>query len=303
MSAYMTSIPPLPDLVLSPPSVQARLEDEPDTTVRDDAGNVWSQHYLKRSQQVLRFPGLADFFVPVTDDAVRVIATPETDERTVRMLWSTQVVPLLRTRQPGVVLHGCAVQLNQTAIAFLGASGAGKSTLSAYLAAHGLPSLSDDTLWVRSQAGKPVVLPAEATIRLWKDSEDALRAADGARRLPDVSYTSKGQFALGERFAHCDKTLPLSAIFVLSKHDVPAPIIVRREAGAGLTDIVQHSFLLDRNDPVARRAHFESIATLAASVPVFSFDYPRRYDALENARTAILSYANETRPSAASCGV
>lgn len=296
----MTSIPPLPDLVLSRPSVQARIDGEPDTTVRDDAGKVWSQHYLKRSDQVLRFPGLADFLVPVAGGTVQAIATPETDERTVRLIWATQVVPLLRARQGGVVLHGCAVEVNQTAVAFLGASGAGKSTLSAYLAAHGSASLSDDTLWIRSQAGTPVVHPSEATIRLWKDSEDALRAADGAVRLPDVSYTSKGQFAMGQRFAHCDETLPLCAIFVLSNDDVTEPIIVRREAGVGLTDLVKHSFLLDRNDASARRSHFESLATLAASVPIFCFDYPRRYDALENAITAILSHVNETRPRVAS---
>jgi len=291
----MTLLSTLPDFVLARPALQTPFKVSPDTTVYDGFGKVWAEHYLQRSEQVLRFPGLADFLVPVAGGTVRAIATPETDERTVRMIWATQVVPLLRTRQGGVVLHGCAVEMNQTAVAFLGASGAGKSTLSAYFAAHGSASLSDDTLWIRSQAGKSVVHPSEATIRLWKDSEDALRAADGAVRLPDVSYTSKGQFAMGQRFARCDETLPLCAIFILSKDDVKKPIIVRREAGAGLTDLVQHSFLLDRKDASARRSHFESLATLAASVPIFSFDYPRRYDALENARTAILSLVNETR--------
>jgi ABC-type taurine transport system ATPase subunit len=293
----MSSLSALPDLVFEPPALQTRIDAEPDTTVHDDKDNVWAEHYLRRPEQVLRFPGLADFLVTPDVDAVRAIASPHTDEHTVRMLWATQVVPLLRTRMAGVVLHGCAVQVHQRAVAFLGASGAGKSTLSAYLAAHGSPLLSDDVLWVRSVAGQMVVQPSEPTLRLWQDSEDALEAALRAIRLPDVSYTTKGQFKLGQRFAICAEPLPLSAIFVLSRNAVAEPVIGTRGMGEAVTDLVQHSFLLDRSEASARAAHFVALTELAASVPIFSLDFPRRYDALEAVRTAILSYLHKEYPS------
>ena len=282
----------LPDLVIATSASPQPIDGEADTIVRDDLGNVWAEHHLRRVEQVLRFPGLADFLLPPDGGPVRAVALPGTDEHAVRMLWRTQVVPLLRTRSAGVVLHGSAVKVGECAVAFLGASGAGKSTLSAHFAASGWPLLSDDVLVVRSVEGQTVVLPGEPTLRLWQDSEDALMVDAGARRLPDVSYSTKGHFELGQRFARCDEPLPLKAVFVLSTNDAPRPVIADRENGASVTDLVQHSFLLDRVEASARRAHFEALATLAASIPIFSLEYPRRYDALEDVRTTILAHLN-----------
>lgn len=292
----MTLFQTLPDLVIEISSSLPRIEGEADTIVRDDLGNVWAEHHLSGVEQVLRFPGLADFLIPSDGGPVCAVALPGTEEYAVRMLWRTQVVPLLRTRGTGVVLHGSAVQVGECAVAFLGASGAGKSTLSAHFAATGWPLLSDDVLVVQSVEGQTVVLPSEPTLRLWQDSEDALMAHAGARRLPDVSYSTKGHFELGRHFAHCDEALPLKAVFVLSMTTAPTPVITRRETGVSVTDLVQHSFLLDRNEASARRAHFEALAALAASVPVFSIEFPRRYDALEGVRTAIRMHLESSNP-------
>lgn len=285
----------LPELRIGERRSQATIAVEPDTVVTDGEGHIWAQHYLRVPQPLLRFPGIADFLLPPSGQPINAFPSVDVDDRTVQLLWLNQVVPLLLTRLDGLVLHGCAVCVHGQAVAFLGASGAGKSTLCAFLAANGLPFLSDDILRItRGNAhDKLLVQPSEPLFRLWRDSEEALVAASDAVRLADVSFTTKGQFMSAKSFVHCATPLPLGQIVFLANNGASGVSIDRVEAGEGLIALMGNSFLLDKHLTVAKRIHFENLSNLADKIPVFRLDYPRRYDALDAVRSAVLSSVSQ----------
>ena len=285
----------LPALCIGERRPQATIAVEADTVVTDGEGHIWAEHYLQVPQPLLRFPGIADFLLPRSGQPINAIPSIDVDDRTVRLLWLNQVVPLLLTRLDGLILHGCAVCVQGQAVAFLGASGAGKSTLCAFLAANGLPFLSDDILRITrsNKHDELLVQPSEPLFRLWRDSEDALVAASDAVRLADVSYTTKGQFMSAKSFRHWAKPLPLGQIFLLENESVKHTSIDKMEASSSVIALLRNSFLLDKHLPMAKRIHFENLSNLADKIPVFRLDYPRRYDVLGAVRSAVLSSVSQ----------
>lgn len=180
--------------------------------------------------------------------------------------------PILRyiLRRRGIVpLHAGAVEIDGSAVAFLGPPGAGKSTLVASLAGLGHPVLTDDVLALSERDGRIAALPAYPIVRLWPDS--ARRLFGAADALPLMTPNWEKRFldlrAGGYRFA--DRELPPGAIYLLEPPVEDAGVsIAAAPPAATLPAVLGNAsarYVLDRE---ARAREFRLVTRLLSEVPV-----------------------------------
>ena len=109
---------------------------------------------------LLRFPDLADFAVSKDAREISCCPGPDIPSDTIRHLLLDQVIPLVLSKQGGLVLHGSAVLTPHGAVAFLGETGQGKSTLASSFSGKGSPVLTDDCLLVKERGGQLLAIPS-----------------------------------------------------------------------------------------------------------------------------------------------
>jgi hypothetical protein len=269
------------------PQLQGSLTASPFHGWTTPDGEVWCDFYRLPDGYLLRFPGLADFFVSL--DGLRITATPvpDLDDATLDHLYLNQVAPLAMSRQHKLVLHGGAVVINHAAVAFIGRSGQGKSTLVAGFAANGYRFLTDDGLQLIPHAGAWLASPGPASIRLWDDSNAALMPPDSLL-APAISYSSKARLLAGGTLEHSKQALPLRAIYLLdTPTDNSGISITACSGGETLMALIGNSFLLDIEEREVLERHFATLSELARNGIVYRLRYPRDYAQLPAVRTAV----------------
>ena len=249
----------------------------------NDDGAVYLAFFRDESSYRLRFPDLADFVV--SDDGSRVTLFPQEglSNGTMEHLWLNQVYPLALSLQGHVVLHGSAVEIGCGAVAFLGDSGVGKSTLAASFAVNGTRFLTDDGLLLLPEGDQWLVTPSHPSLRLWRDSTEAL-IGDDAAKAAAVTFTDKARFLAGSNISFCSDSRPLRAIYLLGDEDGTEAQATPLRSTDSLLACVQNSFLLDVGAREALAQQFESLSALTTRVPCFSLTYPRRYEELPRVR-------------------
>ncbi len=255
-------------------------------------GSPWLSFYRRDTGYLLRFAELADFQVSPDGRSVRCWPAPNVSDETIRHLHLNQVLPLALSRQGRLVFHASAVEIDERAIAFVGASGSGKSTLAASFATNGFPFLTDDGLLVEETHGRLCIAPSHPSIRLWDDSQEALLAA-GAPMAPPVQFTTKSRFLAGEQIAFCDEPRPFRRMYFLGEGRARKPVFERMSAGALLIELVKHSFMLDIDERKMLAAHFEELADLVRRPIFFKLDYPRSYEVLAEVRKAVKEHCRQ----------
>ena len=255
-------------------------------------GSPWTEFHREGGRYRLRFPGLADFVVSADATRVRCEPAPGTPDAVVQHLHLNQVLPLALSKQGRLVFHASAVEIDGGAVAFVGMSGRGKSTLAASFAIDGHRFLTDDGLVVEPEGHGFVALPSHPSIRLWRDSEEALIAA-GTPAAPPLSYTSKSRFLAGDRLAFCDEPRPLRRVYFLGDGSSDDVAFRRLTGSEAMIEWVRHSFLLDIEEKPRLASHFDQVAALASEPIHYALDYPRRYDDLARVRAAIVAHARE----------
>jgi hypothetical protein len=173
-------------------------------------------------------------------------------------------------------LHGSAVAIGDSAVAFLGPKHFGKSTLATALTASGARLLGDDLLAV--ELGRPVrVRPGVASVRLWAETAASLPLESLCETLiPGVKTTATG-FATR---SIAQRAAPLLAIYMLTPIMPRPDIEAAARTGLTLTEatisLAQQTKLPD--SLIGARAagsHLSSAARLAASVPVWNLSVVR----------------------------
>lgn len=276
------------DYRLDPPREQAPLEGPPYHRWTLPDGQPWTAFHRCAGGFLLRFPGLADFRVSADGREASCTPVPGTPEETCRHLYLNQVLPLMLGRQGRLVFHASAVALGEGAVAFLAESGRGKSTLAAAFAAAGAGFLTDDGMVLEPGPDGWQVLPGHPSIRLRDDSRGALMAA-----APGVRQAGKMRLPAQARLPHCDRARPLGAAFFLGPGEARAVALRRLSGAEALAEWVRHAFVLDADDRAWLAAHFEAVGRLAATLPCYRLDYPRRYAQLDRVRRAIAAQAAE----------
>jgi hypothetical protein len=276
---------------------QAQLPQAPFRQWRFPDGTVWTLFYRLESGYLLRFPDVADFEVSWDGRTAIVWPAPGVSPGTVEHLHLNQVLPLALSRQGQLVLHASAVEINGKGVAFIGESGRGKSTLAANFATTGSRFLTDDGLQLDWQDGQCRITPSHPSVRLWRDSQEALspRAAELAQA---VDYTTKARLLAGDAIVFCNQPQPLRRVYFLGEGVASALMIEAVRPAEALMELVRNSFLLDIEEKELLAWHFDEMVRLAELPIYFRLDYPRRYEDLPQVREAIIRHAteNECKP-------
>lgn len=259
-------------------------------------GTLWTLFYRLHEGYLLRFPGLADFEISARGDQVRAWRAPGASAAEAEHLYLNQALPLALSRQGRFVLHASAVDAGGYAVAFLGPSGRGKSTLAASFAAAGTRFLTDDGLRLEWRKDRLMALPSHASIRLWRDSREAVASA-AAQVAPALAYTPKARVLADDALPHCAQALPVRALYFLGDDGLAAgPSIAPLRPAAAAAQLVRNSFLLDVEEKQMLTRHFDDLARIAGRPIHYHLDYPRSYPALTAVRHAILQHAATLPP-------
>lgn len=203
-------------------------------------------------------------------------------------------------------LHGSAVRVGESAIAFIGASGAGKSTLALALARAGAQHICDDALPIE-QGDPPMVWASDHIIRLRSDSKWRLASnAEAVRRESDGKFVvTRGAIGSGDlRDAsgiHSDSRAPLAALYLLSpfvpaSSRSPETSITRRliPPRTALPLLIQHLKLGAVVQPEYPVTTMKQLGAIVGSVPVFELGIARSWSAIDVAVGRIIDWHRAT---------
>lgn len=269
---------------------QATLDAKPFHESLLPDGTQWTAFYRMHANYLLRFPELADFEVSAGGNIVTCSPAPEVSDATIQHLYLNQVLPLALNKLGKLVFHASAVEVQDSAIAFVAQSGRGKSTLAASFAINGSRFLTDDGLVLELGDQDYQVVPIHPSVRLWQDSQEMLAGQD-AITAPPVHFTSKVRFLAGAGLPYCNQPRPLWRTYFLADGGAREITFSRLSAPEALVKWVKHSFLLDVEDRSLVGSHFDQVSKLANKVTCYQLDYPRRFEDLDHIRQAIVEHA------------
>jgi hypothetical protein len=173
-----------------------------------------------------------------------------------------------------VAVHAAAVELDGRALLFAGPGRFGKTTLAARFLRDGHRVLAEDLTCVHPGA-TPVVLPGPAMLRVRRDVYERLHI-EGAHAVADDP--ERIHLALDEGLRGSSDPVPLAGIVFL-RRGTPGVELFRVRPDQYLAELWSVSFNLpiDRD----RLRHFDKVAQVAFSVPLWVLDRPLRFDTLD----------------------
>jgi hypothetical protein len=181
-------------------------------------------------------------------------------------------------------LHANAVEIDGSAIAFMGQSGSGKSTLAAWFHDQGFRILADDVCVVRPTAdGPPTAYPGLPRLRLWQDALEASgRSVDDHPLSFHLDGDDRRKYDVRiPQDKVSNAPVPLRALFVLEKAEEMA---VERMSGAAAVEAISANtyrggFIPEVGDSAM---HLRSCVDVARRVPVFRCKRPFDRESLQN---------------------
>lgn len=163
-----------------------------------------------------------------------------------------------------LILHGSAVEVGGTAVAFLGSEGAGKSTTAAALHARGHGVVADDVVAIQMEGGAPHVRAAYPQLNVWPDTAASLDHDPST--MPRLHARIEKRAFAADRFPL--EPLPLSRIYVLRRG--ASSEIERLRPQEALIELIRHSYGVRRLQKSTPTKHFKQCAGMAATVGVHS---------------------------------
>lgn len=261
---------------------------EPASVWRTPDGEIATTFHRTASGCLVRVVDYADYVIDF--DARSVVCTPwpDTDPDLAETTFANQIAPLLRTWDGDLVLHASGVAIDARAVGFFGLSRRGKSTLAMAFARAGYPCVTDDGLILLRRPGGFVAEPKAGPLRLLPDSEAALVGA-----CASSERDTKARIDLPDEIVFQQEALPLAALYHLDEPQAARLAIERLGKGAAMDLVLKQTFMLDTGDKTRMRAHFDQVAALCETVPIFSLDYPRDYAQLPAIIEQIAAHVRE----------
>ncbi|MBT3830427.1 MAG: hypothetical protein HN900_20825 [Gammaproteobacteria bacterium] len=259
------------------------------------SGGYHPEFYRLDDCFLIRFLGLADFFVSQNADKINTRPAPGIAPELVEEVYQNLVLPLALSQQRQLVFHASAVEIDQCSVVFMADSGTGKSTLAADFATNGYRFLADDCVWLNKQPSGFHVMPGHPSLRIWEDTFETLKLS-----FSDIGATknSIGKWQLGSSQAdshsqfHCAVARPLKHVYFLEKNpadEIEIKSVTTQEAVVGL---LSHRFLLDVTNKAILSNDIKSISALASASACFRLCVPNNFDALPDIRSRIVAHTN-----------
>ncbi|KQX62902.1 hypothetical protein [Angustibacter sp. Root456] len=220
---------------------------------------------------VLRFAGACDFVVDPTLSRVSAHVVDGCEPEFASVLASGAVLSFLLLMRGELVLHASAVEVDESALAFIGYSGMGKSTMAALVAAEGGRLVTDDVLRVQLDPDAARCYLGATELRLRKA---ATELAERFGDRPARRTTSDQRDALRLTGASMER-LPLTAVVVpRPRRDVDELAVTRLTGGEALLSLVRYPRLLGWQDERVQAEQFSHLARLCELVPIYVADVP-----------------------------
>jgi hypothetical protein len=271
-SAYglrIKSFMPLPELLLT-------AESEWDISI--DIGSTGcipvealsKQWYLKitPTQAVVYLPDLVTFRVC---EGVRILidAAPNADEAIIRSYLVGMVMGILLYQRGRVVLHASAVEVEGSAVAFMGNSGQGKSSLAAALQSHGHRLCNDDVTPVNLDGDVAIAYPGFPQLKLTSESAAALGYNPDSLFELNALEEKRG-YRVRDTFTQTP--IPLQCVYVLEQGDdmqVSSPL----NPSDALMELVHQTWPTRLGQPGGAH-HFLQCCELVKRVPFYRLHRP-----------------------------
>jgi hypothetical protein len=273
----------LTPFLLRSPQPQSQMSYPPYDFWVNPAGDIAAEFYRTPGGYLVRFPDQADFEIVRQGLEVRCTPAPEASPSLAQTLFQNSIRPIIGNHRGELNLHGSAVAVDDAAIAFLGLSRRGKTTLAGAFAHSGHPFLTEDVIQLEPSGTGYILNPQDSHLRLFPDSASFLL---GDELAEDCSEEKTAIQASGH-LPHCGQSLPLRVLFILGPGESDSPRIQPISQSAAIGQLLQQSFILDVEDRVRLRGHFQRLGDLARSVPCFELDYPRSFDQLGHVIEAV----------------
>ncbi|WP_282041733.1 hypothetical protein [Halomonas alimentaria] len=253
----------------------------------NDAGEpVVQLHEVSGSDWLMRFPGVADFYLRPGGVECRLVDPGLA--YMVNILLLGHVMACYLERQGILALHAGAIVVGDRAVLLAGDKGAGKSTLVSSMVAAGFPLMADDIAALEERSGRfycrsafPLVkLTSEQLERFVKRQASAYpRFHPGSNKL-SVPVADLGSFYPGTR--------PVGAIYLLDRANDCSPVIETLSPARAVVELARHSFLghILEATPLLRD-RFTHLVRVARAIPVKRLRYPDGFCHLNGVHAAI----------------
>lgn len=216
----------------------------------------------------LRFYGTADFVIDSRLSDVVIHAVDGAPQDTLGVLVAGTLLSFLLALRGEPVLHASAVDVDGTAVAFVGSSGMGKSTMATLLCAAGAQLITDDVLRVDLDGPQPRCYLGATALRLRKS---AAELAELFAVAPRQRVTGDGRDSLTMTPATVEH-LPLAALVIpVPQHDgeTSRPELVRLDRKHGLLALLQFPRLVGWEDAEILDRQLQDLGSLVEAVPVY----------------------------------
>jgi hypothetical protein len=188
-------------------------------------------------------------------------------------------------------LHGSAVGINGSAVAFLANKGGGKSTLATALCANGCTLVTDDMLPV-DPATPVTAWPSMPAVRLLHDSASHLRYANGQTHPVTNKYHVNELPAEQVEMSR----LPLAAVYELapvpSGPDVPAVERIRVTGTAAVGTLLRHHRAGTAIGGAESMNLFLRASDIVRHVPVYRLQIARDFQRLPDVIAQLQSWSS-----------
>lgn len=214
---------------------------------------------------LLRFHGACD--IQVSADLAEAVVRPALGAPAgIESVLAAGALLAFQLYQRGhLVLHASAVDLGESALAFVGQSGMGKSTMAAVMCAAGARLITDDVLRVDDESGTPLARLGATEIRLRKGARELVQHFE----VPPDVRTSADERQVLRLDDRAQDGLPLSAV-VIPRPDPDAVAVVLEPVPPKVATLALLGFprLPGWRDPRVTGRQFAATAAMVARLPV-----------------------------------
>lgn len=283
----------LPYLTVDASATDVRIERRPAgffNTRRESEpspGKFFYHERLSTGDVYLLWPRLFEFVISATGCEIFFNLLIDGSQLALETYLLGQVMSSLLIMRGQEPFHATVVSRHGRAVAFLGDSGFGKTTLASYLLTEGYQLVTDDLLVMSRGAGGYTAHHGVPRVKLYPDSAAAipLGPAHGAMN----PYTQKCVLGIDQALFQAG-AVPLTAFFsiVSSKESPGDEVKIRRlSSRQAFESLTANCYNALYSDPQRLGRHFEIVGAIARNCPIFSLEYPRRFDQLYNVAKAV----------------
>lgn len=266
------SVLPIPEFIPAQVRCDVTIEVEKDRSPREYLPlEVVSEAMALKLSQEEAIVYWQDVGVFLVQGGKKIIIIPVADisENLIRLFLVGSIMAILLYQRGLLVLHASVVNINSSAVAFLGVSGEGKSSTAAALHAYGHGLIADDVAAITLGKEQVTITPGFPQIKVSLEVANCLGYDSSSLHLLHPNLKKLG---LRHTQDFYQKPLPIKRIYVLTDHaEFGIEPLKLQEA---LIELSRHSRLttLFRFETAT---HFLQCVTLAKECTIYRLKRPR----------------------------